>query len=55
MHKTLQTSLRFLKWGSKLASAQVVLVSRYWTWLFVVFVLLSYWLVFPFEVRVFRT
>ena len=30
---------------------QVVLVSRYWTSLFIIFVLLSYWLVFPFEVR----
>lgn len=33
------------------ACLQVVLVSRYWTWPFVIFVLLSYWLVFPFEVR----
>lgn len=30
---------------------QVVLVSRYWTWPFIIFVLLSYWLVFPFEVQ----
>ena len=39
--------------GSKAASAcmQVVLVSRYWTWPFIIFVLLSYWLVFPFEVQ----
>lgn len=29
---------------------QVALVSRYWTWPFILFVLLSYWLVYPFEV-----
>ena len=29
---------------------QVSLVSRYWTWPFILFVLLSYWLVYPFEV-----
>ena len=37
---------------------QVALVSRYWTWPFILFVLLSYWLVYPFEVtppcKVFR-
>ena len=31
-------------------SLQVALVSRYWTWPFILFVLLSYWLVYPFEV-----
>ena len=30
---------------------EVALVSRYWTWLFVAFLLLSYFLVYPFEVR----
>ena len=29
---------------------QVALVSRYWTWPFILFLLLSYWLVYPFEV-----
>lgn len=40
-------SVSVLTW----AALQVVLVSRYWTLLFIIFVLLSYWLVFPFEVR----
>ena len=30
---------------------EVALVSRYWTWLFLIFLILSYILVFPFEVR----
>ncbi|CAK0743492.1 hypothetical protein CVIRNUC_001474 [Coccomyxa viridis] len=29
---------------------EVALVSRYWTWPFILFVLLSYWLVYPFEI-----
>ena len=32
-------------------SLEVAIVSRYWTWLFVMFLVLSYVLVFPFEVE----
>ena len=29
---------------------EICVIARYWTWLFLVFVFLSYWLVYPFEV-----
>ena len=29
---------------------EICVIARYWTWLFLVFVLLSYWLVYPFEI-----
>ena len=29
---------------------EICVITRYWTWLFLVFVLLSYWLVYPFEI-----
>ena len=29
---------------------EICVIARYWTWLFLIFVLLSYWLVYPFEI-----